>query len=390
MKLNAVFILIVIGSILLGCSQEKAIDSIFKVTAKNLSDIDLPQYGLTVDLLPTDTPFVLVDSLGAIIPIQLGDQNQNGIPDWLYFQCDIAPGSTISVKAISSPDSNAVQGQKSTGIIAMYPGGESVDTVTLFDNNPFAYNGIIWENDWIAYRLNTTGNFPIDILAKNTSELIYHTALTGDDYNFGNEEDILDENYSLGLGGPAIYDLATVIPAAKCDQKEISILSDGPLMASFQIIYRGIPVRGEKIDLKITYQMEADKEWTQGEFEIISRTDLNVQFAIGLPRHPDVVDLIQGKTLTTQFGYTFGMQTVEEDQLGMAILLSEIYDTDRYFDDPENHFLLVTPVDNKVQFRFFAAWVRGRNVIADEAEFVEVIRNYARVYSQVPELNIEY
>ena len=85
-----------------------------------------------------------------------------------------------------------------------------------------------------------------------------------------NVGDNMNKSYHLPTSGQIIGTLFEVLQVTRPDH----------LQKEMQRYFRG-----EKIDVRVVYRMEAGKEWTQAEAEIVSQTDLNVRFAFGLPYH---------------------------------------------------------------------------------------------------------
>jgi hypothetical protein len=146
---------------------------------------------------------------------------------------------------------------------------------------------------------------------------------------------------------------------------------------------KGLPVRDEKIDLLIKWQMQAGQPWAQLNVSILTKTDLNLQFAFGLPKHEEATDFTQGQTNNVHFAYTYGLQSSNNEQLGMAIMVPGKFEMDTYREDPHNYFYLATPINQSVEYRIMSAWVKGRSAIFDEVAFLDVVRKYVAGYGSV-------
>ncbi|MDH3648059.1 MAG: DUF4861 domain-containing protein [Saprospiraceae bacterium] len=374
---------------LFACSQtgaNGAKDSIFEVTVSIDSDDSVSGFLAPVDLLALDQSYTILHGEKEL-PFQLDDRNNNQIPDKLYAMVDLPVGGLKTLKAIAGEPTATTPGLQ---VIHTNIGGESVDVLSLPSSEKMHLDGIVMENEWLGYRLLLYPPYNYDIIGKVTAELVLDT-VAGDIQELRKwGGDILNEGMSLGIGSPAIYDFDKIVPFDVFDSREITIRSAGPLYAEIYQVIKGVPIRGEKIDVGITWSMQANKHWSEVEIELLTRTNLTLQFAFGLPRHEEADAFIQGKKATTQFAYTYGLQSGQGDQLGMAILVSDTYDLDLYRDDPHNHFFMMEPVDNKVRYRFLAAWVTGRLTIFDEVDFVQLVRKYAQEFSVQPNVSVKY
>ena len=231
-------------------------------------------------------------------------------------------------------------------------------------------NGIIMENEWVGYRAILTAPYAMDIIGKRKPDLL-DSPIKVDLQNVSNwGGDALDEGLSLGIGSPAIFDLENIVPLTKFDSKEIEVVQTGPLRAEVHTTIKGVPVRDEKIDILVKWQMQAGKPWSQLNVSILSKTNLNLQFAFGLPKHEESTDFTQGQTNNVHFAYTYGLQSSENEQLGMAIMVPGQFEMDTYRDDPHNYFYLATPIDQAVEYRIMSTWVKDRLAITMKLHFL--------------------
>ncbi len=362
--------------------------ALFQITVSNDGLDSVKQFGVDVDLLATSTAFEIRDD-ATVIPVQLEDRNSNDIPDKMYFQVDLAPGA---YKVLTAEPTDGFTQASSQGVQVITRGtdGASIEQFSFTGANPFALGGVIIENDFIAYRSVLNAPFGFDIIGKNTAALLLDTvqAPLSPLARWGG--DILDEGSGLGVGGPALYDQSEIIRFNTFDERSYEVIADGPLRAEVHIRILGIPVRDEKVDILLKWQMTAGQHWAQVDMELINPTDLNLQMAFGLPRHPEASDFTQGKNGGTHFGYTYGLQSADGDQLGMALLVHDKYEVDHYREDEQDFFYLATPIDGAVQYRFLAAWVGGRRLIFEESQFIGFVRHYAMAYDQPPSVQVQW
>lgn len=352
-------------------------DGIFDILINNQSQDTLSQYGVDLDLVRVDADFHLKKG-DQNIPVQIEDRNKNNKPDKMYALVDLLPGSTERLTAYPGKlDIKTPQ----VRVHANLSNGDKVEGKHLVNfEEKWAAGGIVIENEWIGYRAIMTPPYAFDVIGKTKPDLLespinINLEQVGD---WGG--DALDEGLSLGIGSPAIFDLEKIVPLTQFDSKEIEIVERGPLRAEVRMRINGVPVRNEKIDVLITWMMQPGKHWSQVSFSILSKTDLNLQFAIGLPKHEEATDFTQGLLDEVHFAYTYGLQSVQGEQLGMAIMVPGKYEVDTYRDDPHNYFYLVNPINQATEYRILAAWVKGRLTIFDEISFLDLVKKYTAEY----------
>ena len=352
-------------------------DSLFDFTVGNESSDSLRQYGVDLDLVRVNETFHL--KLGdQEVPVQIEDRNDNGIPDRIYAIVDLPPRTEGKIVAYAGPGTEIPEGIM---VHAHLDNGKAISSPHLINfDEEWAANGIIIENEWLGYRALMSPPYAIDIIGKKVPAMLDSPVLQdlSKINNWGG--DALDEGLSLGIGSPALFDQASIISLTKFDSREVSILETGPLRAEVQTKILGVPIRGEKVDLLIKWQMQGGKPWAQLDVSIISKTDLNLQFAFGLPKHEEATDFTQALVSNVHCAYTFGLQSSEKEHLGMAIMVPARFETDTYRDDPHNYFYLATPINQSVQYRIISFWGKGRIPVYDEVEFFNLIRRYATEY----------
>lgn len=368
-------------------SDRESGKEIFNISISNVEPDSFIDFGIDIDIFNVDSTVRLVDAGGNEIPYQLEDRNHNGTPDKIFALVDVMPSSTLEITALSG--GNAGRPPARVQVFNTIDGSPSI-THTYTGNESWTYDGIVMENDWIAYRALMQSPFAFDIIAKRQHPLVVSTvdgSVTSGSQWGG---DVLDEGNTLGFGSPALYDYSDVIPLNSFDSKEIEVLSEGPLRTEVKITTRGVPVRGEKIDVAVRWILEAGKHWAQVHVEILTVTNLSLQVAFGMPRHPDASDFTQGKTGEVHFAYTHGLQSSEGEQLGMGLLVPGVFELDHYREDPSSFYYLATPINQKVQYRMLAAWVHGPNTIFDEVDFLGLVKDYARAYDLPPTVKVSF
>ena len=372
--------LVLLLAITIGCGNDSKppAGNLFEIVVSNGGQDTVFNYGIDVNLVRVEQAFTLKHG-EEILPVQIEDRNNNGTPDRMFAMVDLPPGRLIKLEAHAG-DHAMNRSNPLVGLHASINGNSVKEPYTYSPGDQWDGDGLIMDNEWVGFRYLMRPPFAFDIIGKRRAQLLTSDQMEGLSQMSEWGGDALDEGLSLGIGSPALYDQAQIIPLTDFDHKEVNILENGPLRSEVQIITRGIPVRGEKIDVRIDWQMEGGKHWSANEVSILTKTDLNLQFAFGLPKHNDATDFTQGLLSHTHFAYTYGLQDSHGEHLGMAILIPEGYEIDTYRDDPHNYFYLVNPIEQKVNYRILASWGKGRNTVIDEVDFLGVIKDYCSQY----------
>ena len=357
--------------------NEATHDGLFSVIVANDGRDSLESYGIDIDLVRVNESFKLMHRDGEI-PTQIEDRNSNSTPDRVFAQLDLPAGSIKNLVAI--PGSPTTSFDKEVMTHAYVNGSAIERSYTFQPDDEWKDGGIILETGLIAYRALMSDRFAFDIVGKRQEKMLKalgkYDLSTIDSWG----GDALEEGSSLGIGSPALFDQDKIVFIDNFDSRQVEIIVEGPLRAEVHITVRGVIVRNEKIDLRIKWQMHANKPWSQIDIGILTRTDLNLEFAFGLPRHPDATDFTQGLIDNVHFAYTYGLQSSEGEQLGLAVMVPGRYEMDTYRDDDHNYFYLVEQIDRSVQYRILAAWGKGRQEIHDEIMFMDLVRKYTAEY----------
>lgn len=366
-------------------ADPKTTGTLFSIDVQNQSADTVRSTGIHVDLVRIDEPFILVDG-DEVLEIQKIDQNDNGIPDRLYFTTDLDPHQSKQFVAVAGDEKELVE---RTRLVAEV-NGSIVQDGYMLGTGAWLGGGIILENEVIGYRMHTESPYAIDVLGKRQRKLIsdFEDLTQNEIHAWGG--DVLDEGNSLGIGNLALYDQAQIVPLYLGTERQISIVSSGPLYAEVQIIVRGVPVRGELLDVQLNWSMESGKHWTEVSARILTKTNLTIQFAFGAPRHPDATDFTQGLLAGVHFAYTYGLQSSEGEQLGLAVMVPDSYEIETYREDPDNYFYLATPIDWGVEYRMISAWGKGQLAIYDEVMFMDLIKEYVAEYGAAVDIGAKF
>jgi len=321
-----------------------------------------------------------------LLPIQFVDESGNGAPDRAFFQVTQGLGEKQLYHGRDGVP--AAESAEQVALVFQDGKGKDLETWTSKDGLPMRFDGPVLENSWGAWRLRQSSPFVLDAIGKGRKELSLSTASSLQET--GVYSDLMDETNSLGVAALGVYNFSDMIPLASGDARELTTVSAGPIVAELSEVVRGVEVRGEKLDFQINYRLEANKPWLDVSMELLSSSDLTLKYGVGLPRHRNAADFIQGKRGNTHFAYTYGLQTIDNLHLGNALLVNDNYVLDLHRDNSENHFYMIDPVKKKIAFRVMSVWSGGLQAIADETTFIQYVRECADRYGQNMQVTVSY
>ena len=372
----------------LGCKQSTTEsaqdDSVFTITLEGTGD-SISNRTVDAELKFMNSEFGLYRG-DAQIPIQLHDENANDTPDRIFFQVSLAPGEKQVYEGRLGPATAKPEGE--VKLIFQDQDNQDLETWSSSNDGELRFDGLILENRYAAWRLNQAPPYALDPIGKSGRN---GSLSTLSELNVqGEYSDLIDEKESLGLAALGVYNFSDMVPLASSESREISVISSGPLVAEVSMIVRGVEVRDEKIDFQIKYRLEVDKPWLEVSMALLSKSDLTLKYGVGLPRHDEAADFIQGKKGITHFAYTYGLQSAEKLHLGNALMVTDRYVLDLYRDDPQNHFYMIDPVKGEISFRVLSVWSGGYQAIADETTFISYVRDQSDEYGSALNVTVTY
>ncbi len=386
MKSISTWIAVVV--LLASCGDTKDDQPIFSVVITNATEDTVKSFGFDVNLPAIDSSFHLVTG-NVPVDFQLEDRNENEIPDKLHGSIDLLPTSRYTI--IARPgEIGSTPAKRSQVISRLIGSSEDINRYEYTDQDQWMLDGIVMENDVNTYRFLMRAPFAVDLIGKRTSDLILPDVMLVSDEIDQWGGDILAEQQSLGLGSPALCLVDEIYNLASFDSKEVVVAARGPLRSEVEIVTRGVPVRDEKIDVRQTWQLEAGKPWAEVSLEILTQTNLTLQFAFGIQKHEDATAFTQGKQGVMHFAYTWGPQSSEGDLLGMAVMVRDQYEIDNFLADPHNSFYLAAPLNNKVEYRVMYHWSGDPLAVTDEVQFINIVKDHARQYAQQPVVEVDF
>lgn len=231
-----------------------------------------------------------------------------------------------------------------------------------------------WESDKIGYRLYLDWRNAIDIFGKKTDELVLHNVgLDGFDSYHEMADwgvDVLKVGSSLGMGSVAFWDGEKAIRVEKTDSL-YSRIENGAKVSKAFVDYHGWEINGIKTDLHSCLAIEAGSYLTKYSLELSEELP---NLATGIVKAPDTEvaifdDLKEGwKCLAT-----FGVQTLENDKLGMCVFFRADQEI-KVTEDEYSHVVVLKPEGKKLTYYFGAAWEQDASAVKSMAEFKELLK----------------
>jgi rhamnogalacturonyl hydrolase YesR len=309
-------------------------------------------------------------------PTQLLDDDGDGSPDRVAFLADLAAAATHSYRVDRSAGAPVVPPRAYAEVSIKeggawedrkYAGGSfrNVRQVTMppqaSDHNEYLrYEGPGIESDRVGYRVYLDWRNGFDIFGKKAPAMaLPRIGLDGyESYHQMADwgADILKVGQSLGMGGFGYWNGTKAVLVSDVAGRAVTIRSEGPIHAAFELQYRGWKTGGPVVDLAATLSMQAGSPWVDVELETSAPLD---NLAVGLVAHPGT-ELLAGTLDVTgeawSYVATFGPQTLfEGDSLGMAILFRRM-DLAQQTRDEASHVLVLQPRGRKVAYAFGALW----------------------------------
>ncbi|PZP50992.1 MAG: hypothetical protein DI598_04335 [Pseudopedobacter saltans] len=267
---------------------------------------------------------------------------------------------------------------------------------------PYLTEGPALENDKNAFRLYFDTRNTKDIYGKRQPRLVMDSVGSNTKHSYHHLSDwgmdILHVEKSLGAGSLAIKtknpkgDDTLVRVAGKLITKEsYKLLNDGPLFASFRMDYN-ISLFGKAYSLIETMSIWKGQYFYESRITISPKLD-NSYLVLG------IADFFQNKMDSikqnkTTVVYSYGKQSENKDELGMAIVAHDNYgvflkDAPKANSDITFSHLLGEKIARGVanEFRFYSCWILTNGAIANtEENFRSFLGNEAVKYAHPIEI----
>ena len=187
------------------CGNDSGRDAstIFQATVINHSTDTIRAFGVDLDLIPIDSNLIIEED-GKEISFQFEDRNVNGLPDKLFALVDLAPRSFKILTGKIAPARRTYPDRSVQALMIDGKTGSRLNTLQYESADQLLHQGVLLENEWIAYRALMKDPFAFDVIGKITERLVLDTVKSDLSIQAKWGGDILAEGTSMGLGSPAL------------------------------------------------------------------------------------------------------------------------------------------------------------------------------------------
>ncbi|MFV0366674.1 MAG: DUF4861 family protein [Mangrovibacterium sp.] len=245
-----------------------------------------------------------------------------------------------------------------------YQGTQSWKNVSRLEVDPkhwdhsfdIRYEGPGWESDKIGYRFYLDWRNAVDIFGKKVSTpVLQGIGLDGfDSYHkladWG--ADIMKVGTALGIGTIAHWNEDHVRRVDSVDT-HVCEIADGDLQAKVKTTYTGWAYDGGKTNLVSELTINAGSYLTKCHLQLSNPID---NIATGIIKMSNT-EVIQGENGNWCYYGTFGVQSLNKDELGLLVFYKKS-NLQQVTEDQKNHVIVLSPENNGTELTYFygAQW----------------------------------
>jgi hypothetical protein len=241
------------------------------------------------------------------------------------------------------------------------------------------YEGPGWESDKVGYRFYLDQRNATDVFGKKTADMILQW-VGQDNFDSYHEMqpwgmDVMKVGKSLGVGSIGYLDNGIVSRVEKTDSVSCEIRENGNLYSSVLTRYNGWRVGDIKTDLISYISIHGGARHTRQQLLLTGNMK---RICTGIVKDANARLHTSGGTASS-FGYiaTFGKQSLNNDNLGLAVLFSPSSFAG-FSEDNFSHVVDMNVADGRLEYYFLAAWSGEIDGITDEATFLTYVQKIAR------------
>ncbi|WP_346854819.1 DUF4861 domain-containing protein [uncultured Draconibacterium sp.] len=270
---------------------------------------------------------------GISVPSQLDDLNGDGNWDELIFILDFKAGEKKELSVDFVEDGDYPVFEKRTNLrLGIHQEDGSYKEVDNYKAIPYTEpfeiisqgEGVTWENDKIGFRVYFDCRNVKDLFAKRKPELIadkVHTPGFGSYHELADwGMDVLHCGSSLGAGGIALLKNDSLFRVGSTDVFEYQKLIEGPVRSVFELRYSGWNVDGENMEAVEHITIYPGKYWFESDVTVNGCSD-DDQIVTGIVTSMLKEEPFAFKAADFQSIGTHGIQSLNNDELGMAVLV---------------------------------------------------------------------
>lgn len=347
---------------------------------------------------------------GEVIPHQYVDDDGDGVPELILLALDVQAGEEKQVRIVPKTVGETPGFAKRTQAeISRKVGGEwqerkyiggafqNVDELIApaehTDHSEFIrYEGPGWESDKVGYRFYLDWRNAVDIFGKKTSNMILQE-VGQDGFDSYHEPaewgmDVLKVGKSLGIGAIGFWEDERATRIEKTSGLSCTILQNGNLQSKIRTIYSDWEINGQALDLTSDLTIQAGSRLTRQDITISSSLP---NICTGIVKHEAGEVLAKTEVDDDAWGYlaTYGVQSLAEDRLGMAIFFKG-KDLIIRAEDEHSHIVVLQPGDDQqLTYYFAAAWEQELDGIKTLDAFQQYLNETAAALSNAPQVSFD-
>ena len=363
--------------------------------------------------------FVNVEKSTNQIPLQYVDENSDGQWDQLILLYSFTPKEKVDFKITSAVTSKALPVEQMAHVrmrmkIGAETFGPNLSTVTMPVKHPatdfskaklpmYLTEGPAWENDKVAFRLYFDVRNNKDIYGKTTSRMMMDTvgANTKMSYHILSEwgMDVLHVVKSLGAGAlalsvpqPGARDTLIRLGGQNIINTLFQQVADGPLLGSFTMTYDW-QINGNPVQVKEEISIWKGQYFYDSKVSVMGAPP-GTKLITGIADfYENAFDIIKAEKAV--IGFSYGKQSENKDNLGMAILVDKQYfikadSVNRSNTDVNETYTMAQTIINShpLYYRFYVGWERTDKRFISVEGFSNYLKAEAMKYSEP--VKVEY
>jgi len=390
-----IFLIIAMAFVFVTCQNRK---NSVKVVVNNPSATRLENQTIeindpaTLEQLSLMLPDLSIQDDGVEVPFQVVTENEE--PAKILVLSSLDPGQTKTLKMTSS-DVPVKFDAMTQAEISVKEGGEWVWVTKNNGNEQYEYQGGNWKNvselevpeqhtdhsfdiryegpgwesDKIGYRFYLDWRNAVDIFGKKVDTLVLQSVgLDGfDSYHemcdWG--VDVLKVGNSLGIGSIAYWDGGKANRIEKTGKLYSRVDYSGVLESKLTTVYSSWETAEGETDLTAKLLIRAGSYLTKTELELSNSLE---NLCTGIVKHENAVLVDMEEEGDWACLATFGVQTLQDHNLGMAVFYKKA-DLIEITEDELSEVVVLKPTDNKLTYYFGAAWELDESGVKTDADF---------------------
>lgn len=392
--------------LLIGCQQnhplQKEYPKTIYIQLSNNADVDRTDELISLNINDLSAKYADFNS-GAFVVIdgsnelasQTVDKDGDGNNDGIAFICNLKSHETKDVTILYSADGSKSRNypKRTQAEMAHKFGGKFVNREYIggeFKNVDFMkvppehtdhswyirYEGPGWESDKVGYRFYLDWRNAVDVFGKKTPEMVLqNVGLDGfDSYHKMSDwgMDILKVGSSLGIGTIAMWIADSAQRVEKTDSVSSAIIDNGVIHSAIKTNYFGWHIGDHSYNLISYLSINAGSRLTECDLKLDS-TPPNLCTGIVKDDSAEVM-LSKEDAGEWQFLATYGKQSLNNDNLGMAVLYRKS-ELDKMAEDTHSHVIVLKPADGTLTYYFLAAWQLEPAGITNKAAFSKYLND---------------